>query len=509
MSEQPKVVGEGTYGCVHNPPLLCDGSEKQDKEYVSKLMLNKEARSELKEYVIIDKIDNSKNFYLGEPTMCKVGIQKLNRRAIRDCNISDKVFNDYDRFSLLLMKNGGVNLSDYAKTTKVLNNAFLKELHRMFMGLMKFKEHNVIHHDLKAQNIVYNKEKERCNFIDFGLMCNKKTRMNESKDNRNGMTPHHWSFPLELNFLNRSSFDRKLKSQTPYQIDNYVNNVINDIEKNKYKTPLGEALGYLLSSVHSVKLSGATPGAILEGYREMCYQTSDNRKEMDYETFLEKSLDTVDSYGLGISIMKVLKIIISGRSESTSSKEQELGELAFQMYHPSLLKRIRIEEATSLYEKFLEKYVLEKDQHFVDHKIVKKAKISKKVDKVLDKIKLKDVKMNKKQLDQVSLEPVKDCSKGKEYNPTTKRCVKECKKGHIRDSIFKCVSDHKVTKQALLKKNCPKGKVRNPITKRCVLKCKPGYKRDKSFRCVSKKARKRCPNGTRKNKETGNCEKKK
>ena len=121
------------------------------------------------------------------------------------------------------MKNGGMNLVDYAKTTKVVDKDFLKELHRMFMGLMKFKEHSVIHHDLKGQNMVYNKEKKRCNFIDFGLMANKKTRIKESRKDKNGWAMHHWSFPFELKFLNVSTFDRELSKKTSVQIDNYIN----------------------------------------------------------------------------------------------------------------------------------------------------------------------------------------------------------------------------------------------------------------------------------------------
>lgn len=549
----PKVVGEGSYGCVHHPSLLCDGSNKRDIENVSKLMRDENALTELNEYVVIDNIDNNKEFYLGKPEKCKVGTQSENKEAIKNCaHMAGEVYNRYDKYSLLLMKNGGLNLGDYAKKTKVLERDFLIELHRMFRGLMKFKEHNVIHHDLKAGNIVYNKEKKRCNFIDFGLMTNKQAKMNESKASKNGLAMHHWSFPLELKFLNQNTFNRELYFKTPAQIDSNISTIIDDVKTRSYNTLLGETIGYLLSSFHNEKISGASIEDILQGYRDTCYQTSTfaSLHPMDYETFLEKSLDTIDSYGLGISIMKVLKITQS--KYKNIGVIRELGELTFKMYHPSILQRIRIEEATLLYEKFLEKHILDKNEHFVNHKIVKKTKIAKKIDNVLDKIKLKDVKMNKQQLDQVSIEPIKNCDEGKEYNPITKRCVKECKKGYVRDNtIFKCVSQrvkipnktkncrnsnkvfNPITKRCVAKckpgckrddkfkcvsrkvkkpsqsKKCTNNKVRNPKTKRCVLKCKPGYKRDDKFKCVSNKSRKRCPNGTRKSKETGNCEAKK
>ena len=68
----PKVVGEGGYGCVHKPNLLCEGDDKQDKENVSKLMKGHAALSELKEYVVIDNIDKSKYFYLVIPKKCNL-----------------------------------------------------------------------------------------------------------------------------------------------------------------------------------------------------------------------------------------------------------------------------------------------------------------------------------------------------------------------------------------------------------------------------------------------------
>ena len=35
MSTQATVVGEGSYGCVHSPPLFCKGETVQDKTKLS------------------------------------------------------------------------------------------------------------------------------------------------------------------------------------------------------------------------------------------------------------------------------------------------------------------------------------------------------------------------------------------------------------------------------------------------------------------------------------------
>ena len=105
-----EVIGQGTYGCVHSPPLLCKESSEKDLKNVSKLLTSSEASKEMKEYVLINNIDQNKDYYLGQPTQCKVSTKKSNKRAIRDCNISEDVFDQYDNYSLLIMKNGGLNL---------------------------------------------------------------------------------------------------------------------------------------------------------------------------------------------------------------------------------------------------------------------------------------------------------------------------------------------------------------------------------------------------------------
>lgn len=62
---ESKVLGEGTYGCVHYPSLRCKLKKNIDyNNKVSKLTLNNEAKIELKEYNLISKIDKKKNIIL-------------------------------------------------------------------------------------------------------------------------------------------------------------------------------------------------------------------------------------------------------------------------------------------------------------------------------------------------------------------------------------------------------------------------------------------------------------
>ena len=60
----PKVTGEGTYGCVHYPPLYCKNSKKRDLDNISKIMTTYDAKKEMKEYVLIENMIARNSFIL-------------------------------------------------------------------------------------------------------------------------------------------------------------------------------------------------------------------------------------------------------------------------------------------------------------------------------------------------------------------------------------------------------------------------------------------------------------
>ena len=145
MDKISKVIGEGTYGCIHSPSLFCKGTTQQDVKKISKLMTTEEATKEMKEYVIIDNADRAHKFYLGKPTKCKLDKNPKNINAISKCiNIGDEVLNKYDDYSLLIMDNGGIDLSKFSKNveeweittenTKKMEMFWL-EAHRILLGI--------------------------------------------------------------------------------------------------------------------------------------------------------------------------------------------------------------------------------------------------------------------------------------------------------------------------------------------------------------------------------------
>jgi len=508
---KPKVIGQGTYGCVHYPPLLCNGSKERDLDQISKLMETSEANSEMKEYALVSNVDRNKDFYLGQPSLCKVGNQKSNVRSIRSCNMSGAVFENYDDYMLMLMRNGGDSLKIFSENMKneVVNDSNKKKIQdfwvscqNLFLGLNAFQKGNIIHHDVKHQNIVYNSERNEVKFIDFGLMTQTKNVLNKIKEDGFWLAMFHWSFPIELGYLNKGNF-KKISKKTDSEKLHHIGNIIDDIKKyvkssNKDTSNVSkESMAFitLLNEVHC-KDTAHYCTKTFENIMEDYLLTLKSLNTKHYKSIVEKSYNTVDSYGLGLSLMYVLNRVNKFMDNDFS---KELGELFYNMYHPNIHVRYDIGTALMKYEHLINKYILnKKTKEFSNHSINTSTKSKKSIMSEIKTTSLKDISLSsKKTLDILTVDPVRPCPEGKEMNPITNKCIKKCKSGYKRNSSFKC---KKVIGE------CPDGKIYNPLTRRCVNKCKDGYKHDSSFKC--KKVIGECPNGKIRNPLTGYCVKK-
>ena len=481
------VIGEGTYGCAHRPPMKCQNEPPRNKNDISKLMTSANAAKELKEFALIDAADKRKQFYLGKPSKCAPDRILSNLRSISKCPSGKFDPVKIDDYSLLVMAYGGQDLEQFGEEvrtwTKTKENVdaielFWLEAVRLFYGLKVLHDNNVVHHDLKPQNIVYDKVTKRANLIDFGFMEKKSTRIYAAKISASWLgNKHHWSFPLEAVYWNKDIYmdaARRGKTQKAYK---------------EFADSVAQNCRYFFISTLPVRFKKMMYNNAIKTMTAGAFQNVLGFEPTDeaYDRFIDKSIDTVDSYGLGIALIFLLQ-----RSKHLLSDEfyRNLTDIIVDMLSPGVFLRSTPEQLLAKYEDVLTTSgLLEKhNKHIENHLIADKVSAEMKVAAEIADSTAPAVVIDPAVADAAmhNTEIVRDCPVGKEFNPLTKRCVNVCKTGQVRDPAFKCV---KPTGLA-----CPDGMEMNPRTRRCVKACKVGHVRNAEFKCVSGR-------GTRKTKK--------
>ena len=436
-SRNHKVIGKGAYGCVHKPGLRCkNNTVKSYKNKISKFMFAKHAKTEMNEYKKIQNADPKHKLYLGKPVKCSPNNDSDNAVAIHKCGFGSW---NSKTHSLLVMQDGGENLSDFAMRftrnpqtpeNKKKMELFWIEAQRILYGLTVFLQNDIVHHDLKAQNIVYNEEKNRINFIDFGLMTSKQKILEECKQSKYHLAIPHWSFPFELQLMNKRDFNRVANYNRNLKKE-YVANVVQEIMNGNVKYFFSELFGNFSKSIQDVKISFAMmyfKDFVLDDFK-------------DYDYILNKSINTIDIYGAGIGLTKVLSNTSQFIDPSLANDFNEFFETMITNHLPS---RVEPLEALHQYEAILEKHGLltKYKKHFENHILQDKVEKKTKLDKKIDKIKKIDLKMTPEDQANLYLAPTdKVCPEGKELNPLTNRCVNICKDDEMRNEKFRCVKN--------------------------------------------------------------------
>jgi serine/threonine protein kinase len=453
------VIGEGTYGCVHKPSLTCKRGRLNYDNKISKVMKTKEAAIELNEYKNISKIDENKEYYLGKPTKCAMDITSHNISSLEKCKNADNLFEDLRKVSLLVMEDGGVTMEEFAdkmeKAKSTPENVrkielFWMEVHRLFRGLKAFIDNGIVHHDLKPQNIVYNEDHARLNFIDFGLMTSKDYIIKKTAKSDFYLAKYHWSYPFEIRFMNKKKY-LEFSKKSEKEKQEYYQQVIDEFDKKEDVSSANamRTFFHFISKPHISQSEHETMITLFfeDFYRMLVYELNDKNK---YSDFLDKCINTIDIYGTGIALFYVLSRTLHLLS---SPLIESLTDLCYFMVTPDLNKRYTVDMAINRYELILKQSgLLDKyNAHFENHRLVEGQSIPQGVSQAIQSVKRRKLVISKTARELVIRKPNDSpdrlCPPGKEYKRITRRCVNKCKDGYVRNENFKCVKNKTVKKQ--------------------------------------------------------------
>ena len=260
MSE---LIDQGGFGCIFYPGLNCKTNfKKSNNKLVSKLQLNTfNARNEIYIGSIIKKISNYQLYYLPVISSCNITMASISKEMIDKCDIIEKGNDKYKILELPYLENISFDklFSDTKRSTRHLFLTFIETYKYVAIAIANLIEYNIVHFDIKEQNILYSTKYENPILIDFGLSIPiKKVSNSNLKDYFYVYAPDYYLWPMEVHIINYILHEGKLTADSikntvnTYVKNNSAFNGLSDEFREKYSAA---CINYFTKFI---KLDGAT-----------------------------------------------------------------------------------------------------------------------------------------------------------------------------------------------------------------------------------------------------------
>jgi serine/threonine protein kinase len=371
MSIKHILVGRGGFGFVVSPNLfLVDDSTAEIKfKTVSKIFIDKnDAQNEVDNHKLIDNIDSDYHYHLrmlpinNDDGLIDIGfINKVDLKKLNLPHGINKLIKNKNYY--MNYEFGGMNLVDlfddeskhYSKTIYV---RICVEFLKVIQFVKKMIENNLIHHDLKPNNIVVDNNLT-LKVIDFGLLESMPEYYNycSCETNPNPMELYEY-FPFENEYYNINNFRNRLEisSKAKYIIELSHLKCRYPCFFEKYVAggpPVTEK-----SSVYQKK------------YMEMIDLFSNGNNDDAHYNFIKASFLTFDIYTLGLTLVFITEQYVQSLVKKRTFDHcycstdyqykypdwlhfDALFEIICKMITPNVFERIKIDELICEFEKYV------------------------------------------------------------------------------------------------------------------------------------------------------------
>jgi len=202
------LLSQGGFGCVYYPGITCSGKADKDKKYVTKLQKKDfNAYNEIYIGKIVKTIKNYEKFFIPIVNSCDIDLRRIDRKIVSECH----VINTSGELNYLLMtlnyvENKSLEDSIVLSTTMPVKKRCFAQLLSMYKYLLHsidlLLKNNIIHFDLKVQNLLFGIKIGTPLIIDFGISI-PKDRVNKDniKEYFYEFVPEYYVWPLEVHVI--------------------------------------------------------------------------------------------------------------------------------------------------------------------------------------------------------------------------------------------------------------------------------------------------------------------
>ena len=351
------LLSKGAYGCVYYPKVRCTGKQTNSTKYVSKLQENNFAsKNELYiSNIIKSQIPKYSIMFSVIVRNCPIEYKEIKDTEISKCPLIDKK----DDSGIILMDLEYIENVDIYKFLEESSDFYFvirKILHSykyLLNSITQLVSHQIVHFDLKSDNILIDKVRKIPIIIDFGLSLDinkvlqafsgEKTNISLLKKYFFTSYPRYYIWPIEVHYIcyllnvNETPTEKEIERMC----DEYVqgNEILNVLYSKSFVTK------YRNECVDSLK-------------QYIGEKSTEVIKNIVNETYL-----TWDNYSLSLLMMNLLYLLnFNGFGENRLIVE--FSQLLLSNIHPNFKKRMSIENTIKKFSEIAYRDGIIEDSNF-------------------------------------------------------------------------------------------------------------------------------------------------
>jgi len=327
------IIGQGHYGCVFDPPLLCENAIEKKKgrqqRMVGKLSDESDVKDELLAATILSEIHNSENYFLlpDVDSYCDNVVtldKQKDKKGIKACEAVER----FGTGSMVhyTMPFGGISIMRYFESQNKPFDVRAMVTH-ILEGSALMTLNGYVHYDIHMGNILIDSKDSKPRFIDFGFSFSSYTINDDVLDERwKVYKPSYPAEPPEVTVITG------LKDK--YKFESVVKQVI------KEKPSLKNAETML----------GLSRYTQLNDFVKF-WNTSSVCKKNDWVGFFRLYWPAFDAWGLGFIIIYIYSkaLVIKNVSPDWPSLSSQLKEILRGLLRMDPRKRLDSVEALNIF----------------------------------------------------------------------------------------------------------------------------------------------------------------
>lgn len=277
------LLGQGTFGCVFTPPLLCNKKTYLPKKgEVGKITEPIDVVSEIKAADTLSKIKGN-YFVLPNPSsVCHVDMKGQTDTDLKGCNFIKEV--DTQDIIHFTMPYGGVSIRKMFTGASLTPIPIIPFVKHILEGGTQLALHGYVHYDIHQENVLVQPKTLEPRFIDFGMSFSANSITQKVLDDRwKVYSPDYSPEPPEVTCI------------TALRKGKVLNTVIQDIIKKKGVLRDAETM---LGLSRQVQLK-----------RYMKFWTSSKAiRDSDWVKFFQLYWTSFDAWGIGVVILNLIRM---------------------------------------------------------------------------------------------------------------------------------------------------------------------------------------------------------